>query len=126
MYKVRETVLPIYINGQCPIIKTCSDVTLNLSSKDSSKSIMSDKKILALRRNSLDHVLPRVHIHISQRLSIFTPFYSFPSRQYIETNLMEKQTLRESRTCLLYNKSPRLRPLHHSGRYSLLTNVMIH
>ena len=25
----------IYINGQCPIIKTCSDVTLNLSSKDS-------------------------------------------------------------------------------------------
>ena len=36
MYKVSETVLPIYINGQCPIIKTCSDVTLNLSSKDSS------------------------------------------------------------------------------------------
>ena len=35
MYKVGETVLPIYINGQCPIIKTCSDVTLNLSSKDS-------------------------------------------------------------------------------------------
>ena len=35
MYKVSETVLPIYINGQCPIIKTCSDVTLNLSSKDS-------------------------------------------------------------------------------------------
>ena len=34
MYKVNETVLPIYINGQCPIIKTCSDVTLNLSSKD--------------------------------------------------------------------------------------------
>ena len=31
MYKVSETVLPIYINGQCPIIKTCSDVTLNLS-----------------------------------------------------------------------------------------------
>ena len=29
MYKVSETVLPIYINGQCPIIKTCSDVTLN-------------------------------------------------------------------------------------------------
>ena len=24
----------IYINGQCPIIKTCSNVTLNLSSKD--------------------------------------------------------------------------------------------
>ena len=36
MYKVSETVLPIYINGQCPIIKTCSDVTVNLSSKDSS------------------------------------------------------------------------------------------
>ena len=35
MYKFSETVLPIYINGQCPIIKTCSDVTLNLSSKDS-------------------------------------------------------------------------------------------
>ena len=35
MYKVSETVLPIYINGQCPIIKTCSGVTLNLSSKDS-------------------------------------------------------------------------------------------
>ena len=35
MYKVSETVLPIYINGQCLIIKTCSDVTLNLSSKDS-------------------------------------------------------------------------------------------
>ena len=35
MYKVSETVLPIYTNGQCPIIKTCSDVTLNLSSKDS-------------------------------------------------------------------------------------------
>ena len=26
-------IIPIYINGQCPIIKTCSDVTLNLSSK---------------------------------------------------------------------------------------------
>ena len=38
MYKVSETVLPIYINGQCPIIKTCSDVTLNLSSKDSTHS----------------------------------------------------------------------------------------
>ena len=37
MYKVSETVLPIYINGQCPIIKTCSDVTLNLSSKDSTR-----------------------------------------------------------------------------------------
>ena len=35
MYKVSETFLPIYINGQCPVIKTCSDVTLNLSSKDS-------------------------------------------------------------------------------------------
>ena len=35
MYKVSETVLPIYITRQCPIIKTCSDVTLNLSSKDS-------------------------------------------------------------------------------------------
>ena len=35
MYNVSETVLPIYINGQCPIIKTCSDVTLNLSCKDS-------------------------------------------------------------------------------------------
>ena len=35
MYKVSETVLPIDINGQCPIIKTCSDATLNLSSKDS-------------------------------------------------------------------------------------------
>ena len=34
--QVSETVLPIYINGQCPIIKTCSDITLNLSSKDSS------------------------------------------------------------------------------------------
>ena len=34
MYKVSETVLPIYINVQCPIIKTCSDVTLNLSSKE--------------------------------------------------------------------------------------------
>ena len=38
MYKVSETVLPIYINGQCPIIKICSDVTLNLSSKDSKLS----------------------------------------------------------------------------------------
>ena len=37
MYKVSETVIPIYINGQCPVIKTCSDVTLNLSSKDSSR-----------------------------------------------------------------------------------------
>ena len=37
MYNVSETVLPIYINGQCPIIKTCSDVTLNLSSKDSTQ-----------------------------------------------------------------------------------------
>ena len=35
MCNVSETVLPIYINGQCPIIKTCSDVTLNLSSEDS-------------------------------------------------------------------------------------------
>ena len=35
MYKVKKNGLPIYINGQCPIIKTCSDVTLNLSSKDS-------------------------------------------------------------------------------------------
>ena len=34
MYNISETVLPIYINGQCPVIKTCSDVTLNLSSKD--------------------------------------------------------------------------------------------
>ena len=34
-----ETVLPIYINGQCPIIKTCSDVTLNLSSKDSTHKV---------------------------------------------------------------------------------------
>ena len=34
MYNISETVLPIYINGQCPIIKTFSDVTLNLSSKD--------------------------------------------------------------------------------------------
>ena len=41
MYKVSETVLPIYINGQCPIIKTCSDVTLNLSSKDSTYSVNS-------------------------------------------------------------------------------------
>ena len=40
MYKVSETVLPVYINGQCPIIKTCSDVTLNLSSKDSIVRIM--------------------------------------------------------------------------------------
>ena len=39
--KVSETVLPIYINGQCPIIKTCSDVTLNLSSKDSRTNISS-------------------------------------------------------------------------------------
>ena len=38
MYNARETGLPIYINGQCPIIKTCSDVTLNLSSKDSSNN----------------------------------------------------------------------------------------
>ena len=40
MYNVSETVLPIYINGQCPIIKTCSDVTLNLSSKDSTGIII--------------------------------------------------------------------------------------
>ena len=39
MYKASETVLPIYINGQCPIIKTCSDVTLNLSSKDSTCNV---------------------------------------------------------------------------------------
>ena len=48
MYKVSETVLPIYINGQCPIIKTCSDVTLNLSSKGSTyihPSIISYQKI---------------------------------------------------------------------------------
>ena len=38
--QVSETVLPIYINGQCPIIKTCSDVTLNLSSKDSISCIL--------------------------------------------------------------------------------------
>ena len=37
MYNVSETVLPIYINGQCPIIKTRSVVTLNLSSKDSNR-----------------------------------------------------------------------------------------
>ena len=58
MYKVSETVLPIYINGQCPIIKTCSDVTLNLSSKDSNPGngwfiqvyvpLMKNSKILLL------------------------------------------------------------------------------
>ena len=42
MYNVSETILPIYINGQCPIIKTCSDVTLNLSSKDSTVSMEGD------------------------------------------------------------------------------------
>ena len=56
MYKVSETVLPIYINRQCPIIKTCSDVTLNLSSKDSTfyyasmnyKNMKNDKLVMAV------------------------------------------------------------------------------
>ena len=39
MFNVSETVLPIYINGQCPIIKNISDVTLNLSSKDSNNTL---------------------------------------------------------------------------------------
>ena len=38
MYNTYETVLPIHINGQCPIIKTCSDVTFNLSSNDYSET----------------------------------------------------------------------------------------
>ena len=50
MYKVSETVLPIYINGHCPIIKTCSDVTLNLSSKDSSCLHFSMQNIEQSRR----------------------------------------------------------------------------
>ena len=45
MYKVSETVLPIYISGQCPIIKTCSDVTLNLSSKDSTCTQFNNNKM---------------------------------------------------------------------------------
>ena len=45
MYNVSETVLPIYINGQCPIIKTCSDVTLNLSSKDYTPLVQECPKI---------------------------------------------------------------------------------
>ena len=47
MYKVSETVLPIYINGQCPIIKTCSDVTLSLSSKDSTDLKVSKHMIIS-------------------------------------------------------------------------------
>ena len=51
MDKVSETVLPIYINGQCPIIKTCSDVTLNLSSKDSTDlvSLKIDQPLVVYR-----------------------------------------------------------------------------
>ena len=45
MYKVSEIVLPIYLNGQCPIIKTCSDVTLNLSSKDSTFLLIINEQI---------------------------------------------------------------------------------
>ena len=46
MFNVSETVLPIYINGQCPIIKTCSDVTFNLSSKDSiNPAVLEDRYI---------------------------------------------------------------------------------
>ena len=33
---ISETVLPIYSNGRCPLIKTCSDVTFNLSSDSNS------------------------------------------------------------------------------------------
>ena len=47
--------------------------------------------------------------------------------EYIKTNKLEKnKTPCEIRTCLLYNKSRRLRPLHHSGRYSHPATVMVH
>ena len=52
MYKVSETVLPIYINGQCPIFKTRSDVTLNLSSKDSMVTFNRPKQMSRLRHLS--------------------------------------------------------------------------
>ena len=38
----------LYINGQCPIIKTCSDVTLNLSSKDSKQQFSANQSIYQL------------------------------------------------------------------------------
>ena len=38
----------------------------------------------------------------------------------------KKKNLCEIRTCLFYNNSHRLRPLHHSRRYSHITTVMIH
>ena len=63
MYNVSETVLPIYINGQCPIIKTCSDVTLNLSSKDSTNREPSEQ--LFLRRCSFSyHSCTHIILHI--------------------------------------------------------------
>ena len=32
MLTISEPVLPVYNNGQCPLTKTCYDVTFNLSS----------------------------------------------------------------------------------------------
>ena len=55
MYNISETVLPIYINGQCPIIKTCSDATLNLSSKDCTP--------LQLGHSDLEYVMVGVFIN---------------------------------------------------------------
>ena len=63
MYKVSEIVLPIYINGQCPIIKTCSDVTLNLSSKDS-KCRYSEFNLKLCKKEKLGSLKTLKHINI--------------------------------------------------------------
>ena len=61
MYKVSETVLPIYINGQCPIIKTCSDVTLNLSSKDNTnKHFTIEYDIVEKTQIAIRHALDNI------------------------------------------------------------------
>ena len=72
MYKVSETVLPIYINGQCPIIKICSDVTLNLSSKDNiplldkKASLFKQEIFMQVRAN--ERYIPLTHISLASFL----------------------------------------------------------
>ena len=65
-YKVSETVLPIYINGQCPIIKTCSDVTLNLSSKDSINGLKRPNTDKISKRDRLGYVILHYEAIISK------------------------------------------------------------
>ena len=65
MYKISETVLPIYINGQCPIIITCSDVTLNLSSKDSSFVIGIKSDQYCHRSFPFNKMTKFVRVHVS-------------------------------------------------------------